>query len=115
MFIKYLTKTYGMGSSFVLEAYYNFGIFGTLMMFPFGYLTALVCKTMENAKKNKNNILTYFIFYIASTAMFYVRSDTRMLIREIVFYYFGFKLLTWLVKNLFYKKTSIDENAFENL
>lgn len=104
LFVQYLTKSYGMGSSFVIEAYYNFGLFGVLMMFPYGYLIALVCKTMEKARKNKNIILTYFVFYISSTAMFYVRSDARMLVREIVYYYFGYKFLTWLVKNIFYKK-----------
>lgn len=109
IFRQYLTKTYGMGSSFIIEAYYNFGWLGILMMIIYGYATAFLCKSMETVRRNlnQNMIFTYFIFYMASTAMFYVRSDARFIIREIVFYYFGVKVLVWVVKTLFFRHTKV--------
>lgn len=103
MFTKYLTKTYGMGSSFIIEAYYNFGVFGTLMMVPFGAGIAYLGNTIECIKKHKNVnvILKFFVFYIVSTTLFYPRSDARMIVREIVFYYLGFVVATWVAKVLY--------------
>lgn len=105
IFRQYLTQTYGMGSSFIIEAYYNFGWLGTLMMIPFGYLIAFICKSMEAVRKgvNRNIILCYFIFYIASTSLFYVRSDVRFIVREIIYYYFGIRVATWIVKSIFFR------------
>ncbi|MBO5469814.1 MAG: O-antigen polysaccharide polymerase Wzy [Lachnospiraceae bacterium] len=102
----YLTKTYGMGSSFIAEAYYNFGYLGIIMMFVYGYLIAYVCRKTDDVKgeMNQNIFLVGFLFYIAAKSFFWVRSDARMLIREIVFYYIGFKIITWIVKNLFYRE-----------
>lgn len=107
IFTKYFTKTYGMGSSFIIEAYYNFGWFGILMMIPFGWLAAYVVKKMQRVRTDKNIdlILTYFIFYIASTSFFWIRSDARNLLREIVFYYFGFRVATWIVQGIIHYRT----------
>lgn len=107
VFRQYFTKTYGMGSSFIIEAYFNFGWLGILMMIPYGYAVAFLCKSMEAVRKNTNEnmILTYFIFYISATAMFYIRSDARFIVREIVFYYFGIKVAVWIVKEIFFKET----------
>lgn len=106
IFTPYLTKTYGMGSSFIAEAYYNFGYFGLFMMILYGYLIALVCNKMNQIRKgqSKNIILTYFVFYMAAETLFWVRSDARMLLREIVFYYVGFKILTKIVQGTLKRK-----------
>lgn len=106
IFTPYLTKTYGMGSSFIIEAYYNFGYFGFLIMILYGYLIALVCSKMNYIRKgqSKNIILTYFVFYMAAETLFWVRSDARMLLREIVFYYIGFKILTKIVQGTLKRK-----------
>lgn len=105
MFTQFLTKTYGMGSSFIIEAYYNFGYLGILMMLVYGYLIAYVSEQMQNVRdgKQKNMIFTYFIFYIAASSCFWIRSDARFLVREIVYYYFAIKFLTWTVRGIFCK------------
>lgn len=105
IFLKYLTKTYGMGSSFIIEAFYNFGYLGIFMMIFYGYLIAIICRKMDLIRKGKSKdvILTYFIFYMAAETFFWVRSDARMLLREIVFYYLGFKIMTKIVYGIINK------------
>jgi len=100
IFTPYLTKTYGMGSSFIVEAYYNFGYLGFIVMILYGFLIAFLCRKMNCIREGKsvNIIETYFIFYIAAESLFWVRSDARMLLREIVFYYIGFKIITKIVQ-----------------
>lgn len=103
MFRKFLTVTYGMGSSFIIEAYYNFGYAGILMMGVYGWLIAYIINLMENKQKQEENlILTYFVYYIAATSFFWIRSDARFLVREIVFYYWGIKILTMCVQGTFF-------------
>lgn len=106
IFSTYLTKTHGMGSSFVAEAYYNFGYLSVIMMVIFGGLMIFAMRKIDEVRKgiNQNKILIGFIFYITSRSLFWIRSDTRMLLREIVFYYFGIVVLTLIVKQLFYRK-----------
>lgn len=106
IFTPYLTRTYGMGSSFIAEAYYNFGYFGFIVMIFYGYLIAFVCSKMNNIRKGqtKNIILIYFVFYMAAETLFWVRSDARMLLREIVFYYIGFKIFTKIVQGILKRK-----------
>ena len=50
-----------------------------------------------------NSQLDYYkhTFYIVSTTLFYPRSDARMIVREIVFYYLGFVVATWVAKVLY--------------
>lgn len=104
IFHVFLTKTYGMGSSFIIEAYYNFGYLGFLMMIAYGFFIAYAVKQIENIRKNENLQMVSFIFYITSASFFWIRSDARMLIREIVYYYFGFKFITFIIKNILYRK-----------
>lgn len=108
IFYQFLTKTYGMGSSFIIEAYYNFGHFGILMMFLFGYLIGYVSRQMEYISQQKTTdlILTYFIFYIAATSFFWIRSDARFLAREIVYYYLVIRFLVVLVRQIFGRNNS---------
>lgn len=103
MFAPFVTKTYGMGSSFIIEAYYNFGKLGTLMMIPFGAGIAYLGNTVNAIRNNRNIdiILKYFVFYIISVTLFYPRSDARMLVREIVFYYVGFVVVTKIVTSIY--------------
>ena len=104
MFRKFLTVTYGMGSSFIIEAYYNFGYAGVLMMVLYGALIAYLVNFMENRQKQEENlVLTYFVYYIAATSFFWIRSDARFLVREIVFYYWGIKILTMCVQGTFFR------------
>ncbi|MCD7885915.1 MAG: O-antigen polysaccharide polymerase Wzy family protein [Lachnospiraceae bacterium] len=103
IFRQYLTKTYGMGSSFIMEAYYNFGWCGILVMLFYAYLIVFLCRSMQEIRNgtNQDQILMYFVFYIAATSMFWIRSDARFLLREIVYYYFGIKVLVSIVKGTF--------------
>ena len=104
MFRQFFTVTYGMGSSFIIEAYYNFGYTGILMMGIYGWLIAYIVNFMEDKQKQeKNLVLTYFIYYIAAISLFWVRSDARFLVREIVFYYWGVKVLTMCVQGTFFR------------
>lgn len=110
MFRKFLTVTYGMGSSFIIEAYYNFGYAGILMMAVYGWLISYLVNYMESKSKQEENlVMTCFVYYIAATSFFWIRSDARFLVREIVFYYLGIKVLVMCVQGTFFRTANMIE------
>ena len=59
-------------------------------------------------RKCKDNYLSVLVgsdqlYYIAATSFFWIRSDARFLVREIVFYYWGIKILTMCVQGTFFR------------
>lgn len=79
--------TYGIGSSYIAESYYNFGYFSVLFMPLVGYLFAKYRNILTWCYSNKKqNILSkYFLLSIPTYVLFYVRSDAVGFFRSIVY------------------------------
>lgn len=101
IFHGFLTPNSGIGSSFIAEAYYNFGYF-SLVVFPFfGWFIKKIDnmndKALDEWKKNEKKFIVediktriisekYAMLYLCSMILFYVRTDTTGFFRNIVLY-----------------------------
>lgn len=97
----YLNLNYGPGFSIVAEAYYNFGLWGFLMMIILGFT---LTKFFSDA--NKNNFYDRPIKYIMAIVLLWltikmVRNSFEFAIRAVVYYYLP---MYWLI-NYRYKKS----------
>lgn len=86
VFKGFLTKYGGMGSSFIAEAYFNFGMFSLLLAPLFGILIGILTKKIIKHSKEQNIIKFYLFIYIAQFSLFYVRSDTVSFWRNFIYY-----------------------------
>ena len=86
IFKGYLTSYGGIGSSFIAEAYYNFGEFSLLIMPIFGWLLGYLCHQTKIAVKFHSSMLFYICMYTSSFVLFYVRSDTISFFRNFVYF-----------------------------
>lgn len=79
--------TYGIGSSYIAEAYYNFGYFSILMMPLVGYLFARYRNFLNSCYSHaKRNIMSrYFLLSIPTYVLFYVRSDAVGFLKSIIY------------------------------
>lgn len=79
--------TYGIGSSYIAEAYYNFGYFAILFMPLVGILFAKYRKLVEVCylKQSKNIMSRYFLMSIPTYVLFYVRSDAVGFFKSLVY------------------------------
>lgn len=76
----------GIGSSFVAEAYWNFGYFSLIVMFLFGWLIGKLCTKLDKAIYCHDYINIFVCTYVFSCISFYVRSDTRTFFRNFVWF-----------------------------
>lgn len=83
-FHTYINKYSGVGSSFIAEAYYNFGYGAYIVMFIYGALLATGMNKISNADRN-NPIRTALLYYMLTLVLFAVRSDLYSLVRETVY------------------------------
>lgn len=81
----------GIGSSFIAEAYWNFGYFSLLLMIVFGFLLGKLCNQLNKSIESNNYSKIYIATYCLIIISFYVRSDTRTFYRNLV--WFGLPLL----------------------
>lgn len=86
VFGHFLNANSGMGSSFIAEAYYNFGMYGLLIMPLFGYLVGKLYFETLAASKNKNYLKLYACIYMSFVILWYVRSDTTGFWRNLAYY-----------------------------
>lgn len=103
VFQKYLTQYGGIGSSFIAEAYYNFGEKSLFLAPFFGVLLAVITKSFNKYSKT-SPIMFFLTAYTAHIVLFFVRTDTLSLIRSIVYYGFSPIILALLIN--FFKKTN---------
>lgn len=84
VFSSYLTSYGGVGSSFIAEAYFNFGAWSVAVFFIFGVFVALVQNVVERSYE-KGSYGTLFAccasFMLIS---FYIRSDVRTFLRYFI-------------------------------
>lgn len=81
----------GIGSSYIAEAYWNFGYFSLLLMIVFGFLLGKLCTKLNESIEYNNYATMYIVIYCLVIISFYVRSDTRTFYRNLV--WFGLPLL----------------------
>ena len=76
----------GIGSSFIAEAYWNFGYMSLIVMFLFGLLLGKLSGALDLAILNRKYIQIFILTYILVTVSFYVRSETSTFFRNFVWF-----------------------------
>ena len=86
-FKRYL-NTYGsgIGSSFIAEAYWNFGYGSLVLMIAFGFILGKLSLSVEEAMQNYDYFKIFLLMYAFITIVFYVRSDTRTFFRNFIWF-----------------------------
>lgn len=87
LFAPYLNGgTFGIGSSYIAEAYYNFGGFSIIFMIVIGGAFALYQRNLNDTYRRKNNFLAKYLYLsIPTYALFYVRSDAVGFLRSFTY------------------------------
>lgn len=98
----YNTNLIGYGSSFITEAYYNFGYFMLIFMLFIGILFGKLENALFRARLSRNAPVFFLITYILSELIYTVRNDIYSIPRYTVFYAI-FPLLIYKVLNNFLK------------
>lgn len=97
VFKGFLTQYGGIGSSFIAEAYWNFGYGSLIIALIFGILIGILTKKMAKYSLLKNSKMFYLTIYLAQISLFYVRSDTVGFWRDFVYYGIAPLILTTLL------------------
>ncbi len=85
-FKNYLNIYGGIGSSYIAEAYWNFGYWGLLLMLLFGVFLRRMGNRIDRAISQKDYGKIYLVMFVFITIIFYVRSDTRTFFRNFVWF-----------------------------
>lgn len=86
VFKKFLTQYGGIGSSFIAEAYWNFGYGSIFIALIFGILIGVLTKKIAKYAWSENPKMFYLTIYIAQISLLYVRSDTVSFWRNLMYY-----------------------------
>lgn len=89
----FLSYYAGIGSSFIAEAYYNFGYASYVIEFIYGVLLGKLCYGIENNINKRDFKKTFLFLGIFAIICFYVRSDTRTFFRNFVWFYLPLYLM----------------------
>ncbi|MCO5385781.1 MAG: O-antigen polysaccharide polymerase Wzy family protein [Desulfosporosinus sp.] len=81
-----LFENSGMGSSFIIEAYYNFGTYGLLLMPLLGFFIGKLYFVTIEASNNKDYLKLYFCVYTSFIILWFVRSETITFYRNLTYY-----------------------------
>ena len=81
----YINKYSGVGSSFIAEAYYNFGYGSYIVMFIYGMLLAVMMNRLLEGNYKKNVIKSTMVYYALALILFSVRSDLYSILRETIY------------------------------
>lgn len=82
----YNTNFIGYGSSFIAEAYYNFGYFMLFFMMFIGVLFGKLENALYKARLTRNAPMFFLTTYILSELIYIVRNDMYPIPRYIVYY-----------------------------
>lgn len=80
----YNTTMFGYGSSFIAEAYWNFGIFIFLFMLLFGMLLKKIDFALHSAKRKNSPYIFLILSMICGSLVFGVRNDLSSIPREML-------------------------------
>lgn len=94
----------GIGSSFIAEAYYNFGYFSLAIMPLFGILIGKLSSALDLSIIKKNYLGIFFFTYIFTTVSFYVRSETSTFFRNIIWFGLPFLVIARVLKDKYKRK-----------
>lgn len=99
------SRGYGYGFSNIGEAYYNFGIFGVIIiMFLLGFLMTGLTKNINNFNIQNNRYIIIITSIFISNLFWSVRNPLSSVIRD-VFYQYALILIIIIFINLISKKT----------
>lgn len=76
----------GIGSSYIAEAYWNFGYASLIIIFIFGLLLGKLSGILDLAILNRDYVRIFILTYMFITVAFYVRSETSTFFRNIVWF-----------------------------
>lgn len=84
VFSTYLTHYGGVGSSFIAEAYFNFGVGSVVLFFLFGVFIAILQNAVERSYENGSYGTLFACCASFMLISFYIRSDVRTFPRYFV-------------------------------
>lgn len=105
VFQSFLVQSGGIGSSFIIECYYNFGSYSLVFMPVFGFLLGKLYFYMVRGSANKDYLMVYVTVYLSTFILWYVRSDTVSFWRNFA-YYAIFPVLIAVMYNLYARKVN---------
>jgi|GEM_PF-503760 len=112
IFSPLVTQYGGIGSSFVAESYFNFGVFGVIVNMIFGYLWGVFATMLDKAIEENKLAEAFLASYAISCAVFFVRSDTGTFLRNYI--WFGvtlFLLIKYLSRRRYYSMHKAKERV----
>lgn len=105
VFHHFLSQYGGIGSSFIIEGYYNFGNYCLILMPIFGFLLGKLYFSMVQSSLDENYLKLYISIYLSTFVLWYVRSDTVSFWRDFG-YYAIFPTMLAMMYYKYAKKTS---------
>lgn len=97
LFAPFLTSYGGVGSSFIAEAYYNFGYASFLVMAVFGLLLGKIQKEFEIGLAKENYFILFACVGCFMICSFYIRSDVRTFLRNFTWNVAPILALQWVL------------------
>ncbi|MEC4273899.1 O-antigen polysaccharide polymerase Wzy, partial [Adlercreutzia sp. R25] len=97
LFSPFVTQYSGVGSSFIAEAYYNFGYGSLAVMAIYGIILGRLQSAFDRAIERKNYGAIFAIASSFAIISFCVRSDVRTFLRTFVWSVSPILLLNWLL------------------
>lgn len=98
VFQGYLTSYGGVGSSFIAEAYYNFGYSALLVMAVYGCLLRKLQNEFQLAIADGRYYASFACVSCFAICSFYVRSDARTFLRNFVWKPFPLLAIEWFLR-----------------
>lgn len=98
----YLNLSYGPGFSIVAEGYYNFGYWGFIVMFIFGFVFTKILSNASSRNLHINPIKTVMSLVFLWLTIKLVRNSFEFAVRALIYYYLPMYLLM-----VYYSKRSI--------
>jgi len=106
VFKNFYTQYGGIGSSFIAEAYWNFGYFSIILALVFGVIIGTLTKQMAKYAANRNTRMFFLVVYALQVILTYVRSDTITFWRNFTYYGVLPVIVAWLLSH-FYKSSRV--------
>lgn len=97
LFAPFLTSYGGVGSSFIAEAYYNFGHASFLVVAVFGLLIGKIQKEFEIGLAKGNYFILFACIGSFMICSFYIRSDARTFLRNFTWNVAPILVLQWVL------------------
>lgn len=103
VFHSFINRYSGIGSSFIAEVYFNFGVGAYIVMFLYGMGLVWLLYKLKRSLKENNIVSITMNYYILCLLLFSVRSDLYSILRESIYVYVIIKVLQYIAQ-IIYKK-----------